>query len=273
MPRSREEITRRVVRTMESIGSILRKRRLERSLSLEEAHQATKITLQNLAALEEDSFENFANRVYARAFLRDYANYLGLDSGELLEKYESEWGPKDDLPMGKYYQRPRGGLVWKVLVFLIVAGSISDFFIIDYPPVKAARSRVYSWVGGRFDHLSAQRPAPSPPKPKPEPPSSPVVPAASVKTPPTPERALNLIVSVTSQAWLRVHVDGAKAFEGILPPNQTRTWSADRAIRIRTGNAGGVKLALNGKDLGSMGPPVQIRERVFSAVGTSPIAE
>jgi cytoskeletal protein RodZ len=265
LPRAKDEAARRLVRMMESIGSILRKRRLERSLSLEEAHQATKITLQNLAALEDDHFESFANRVYARAFLRDYANYLGLDSGELLERYESEWGPKDHQPAVVYQRRLRGGLIWKLLALLIVAGAIGDFFIADYPPVKAARARVYSWAGGRFDHQLVRHPAPAPPKPKPEPPPSPVVPAASVEAPPKPSHALTLVVSTTAQAWLRVQVDGAKQFEGIMPANQTRTWSADRAIRIRTGNAGALKLTLNGKELGAMGPPVQIRERVFSA--------
>ena len=65
---------------MESIGQVLRAERDKRGLSLSEVYDDTKITIQNLEALEQDRFDYFPNRVYARAFLRDYANFLGLDS-------------------------------------------------------------------------------------------------------------------------------------------------------------------------------------------------
>ncbi|MGC8862411.1 MAG: helix-turn-helix domain-containing protein, partial [Armatimonadota bacterium] len=75
----------------QSIGDVLRAKREDRGLSFDEVHEATKITPENLAALEENRFDVFANKVYARAFLRDYANFLGLDSALLLARYEEEW--------------------------------------------------------------------------------------------------------------------------------------------------------------------------------------
>ena len=65
---------------METIGELLKNRRVEKDMTLADVHEATKITVENLAALEENRFEIFSSRVYARAFLRDYANYLGIDS-------------------------------------------------------------------------------------------------------------------------------------------------------------------------------------------------
>ena len=81
---------------MDSIGQILRAGRETRGLSLDEVHEATNITVQNLSALEDDRFDHFPNRVYARAFLRDYSNFLGMDSPSLLTHYEEEWNPRPE---------------------------------------------------------------------------------------------------------------------------------------------------------------------------------
>jgi len=73
-------------------------------------------------------------------------------------------------------------------------------------------------------------------------------------------------------------VDGALAEEGVLRTGDTRSWVAEQAITLRTGNAGGIRLTLNGEDLGTMGGVGEVVERtwivdqgeVTEAVGPTP---
>ena len=53
--------------------------------------------------------------------------------------------------------------------------------------------------------------------------------------------------------WLRVIVDGARAFEGELPAGEKLAVEGDRAVVVRAGDAGGVRATLNGVDRGPLG--------------------
>jgi cytoskeleton protein RodZ len=56
------------------IGPVLEKARKERGLSLEEAEHATKIRKRYLAGLEREDFGVLPDVIYARGFLKTYAN-------------------------------------------------------------------------------------------------------------------------------------------------------------------------------------------------------
>jgi hypothetical protein len=60
-------------------------------------------------------------------------------------------------------------------------------------------------------------------------------------------------------------VDDRKVIEREIAASQTIPLGADRAITIRAGDAGALKLVVDGKDLGVMGRDGQIASRTFSA--------
>ena len=66
------------------LGETLRKARLERSITFEDAERVTRIPRKYLEALELENFGILPAPVYARGFLRSYATYLGLEPKELL---------------------------------------------------------------------------------------------------------------------------------------------------------------------------------------------
>ncbi len=72
---------------MESAGARLKKLRLEKGLSLEEAHKKTKVHLNILKSIEEDSFVNLSP-VYIRGFLKIYCQFLGVDPREYMPDYQ-----------------------------------------------------------------------------------------------------------------------------------------------------------------------------------------
>ncbi len=97
---------------------------------------------------------------------------------------------------------------------------------------------------------------------------TPTVPPSPTPTPrptPTPEvvARITLELRTTQRAWLRITVDGQVVEEGALEAGQTRVWDADQSIVVRTGNAGGVVLILNGQELGPMGTIGQVVERAW----------
>ncbi|MDI3317297.1 MAG: DUF4115 domain-containing protein [Bacillota bacterium] len=77
---------------MESVGTILRQRREELGLSLEEVQARTKIRSRYLDALERGDYGLLPGEVYVRGFLRAYGEAMGLDPQMLLERYQREVG-------------------------------------------------------------------------------------------------------------------------------------------------------------------------------------
>ena len=69
------------------VGSALRRAREIRGVPLEAAARDTKLPLERLRALEEESFEELPGEVFIRAGLRTYAQYLGLDPAKVLGAY------------------------------------------------------------------------------------------------------------------------------------------------------------------------------------------
>lgn len=245
---------------MESIGSILKQEREKRGLSIEDVHETTKITVQNLSALEEDKFDYFPNKVYARAFLRDYANFLGLDSAELVGKYEQNWGqPKEPEAAVVENKGASKNVVGYVVIALLVIAIL-------------AVTAYYGWSTyekkGSVPKVSIKTPAPPRSEdvatiPKPIAPAKPIAAPKPANTKPVPKTAavsdkLTLEVTPTTTVWARVKVDGKKVFEGMLSKGSVKTYEGKKNVFIRVGKAGAVQLKLNGQmqpSLGSLGAP------------------
>lgn len=69
---------------MSPLGETLRRARLSKGITIEDAERVTRIPRKYLEALEVENYGILPAPVYARGFLRSYAGYLGLDPGELL---------------------------------------------------------------------------------------------------------------------------------------------------------------------------------------------
>ncbi len=71
---------------MQTIGQRLKAAREERGIPLEKVFQAIRIRVNYLRALEEDDLTSMPSPVQARGYLRNYAEYLGLDLDQILEE-------------------------------------------------------------------------------------------------------------------------------------------------------------------------------------------
>ncbi len=76
----------------ETVGEILLAAREKQGLDLEVVSQETKIPVVTLQYLETDNFEAIPAKVYAIGFLKTYAQVLGLDPTQVINKYEVQTG-------------------------------------------------------------------------------------------------------------------------------------------------------------------------------------
>ena len=91
----------------QTIGQRLKAEREEQRLTLEKVFEATRIRVQYLQALEADELSRMPSPVQARGYLRNYAEFLGLDFEEILEEMRAlnaqpapaeVVGPEDEVP-------------------------------------------------------------------------------------------------------------------------------------------------------------------------------
>ena len=79
------------------IGQKLKAAREQQGLSLLDAAHATRIPVQRLHFLEQDNYAGFGSMTYARAFLRQYSEFLGVNAHEMLSELPGGvlGGPRD----------------------------------------------------------------------------------------------------------------------------------------------------------------------------------
>jgi cytoskeletal protein RodZ len=104
---------------LKQIGEMFRTKREEMNLSLKEVENATSIRMLYLQAIEEGRVGHFISNAYALGFIRQYANFLGLDSEKLLKDNPGAFRlpqEKQDFAYGigtlEMRGSPHGGVRW-----------------------------------------------------------------------------------------------------------------------------------------------------------------
>lgn len=78
----------------ENAGEILKRERKAQGLSLDIVHEAIKIPMDALRAIEEGYKVRMLSPFYYKGFLKMYADYLGIDASQVVEDYHEEKLPK-----------------------------------------------------------------------------------------------------------------------------------------------------------------------------------
>jgi cytoskeletal protein RodZ len=268
---------------MESVGSELRTAREKRSITLRQIADATRISHTSLQALEEGKYKDLPGGVYNRAFIRAYCEFLGLDSREVLARYELEIAPPSDKP-SRVKEKPRTFneplfkphplVAWGfVLLISIVGLFLSRHWIASvFSPYFAHSpvSNLPSRVDPKLQPPPVAAPAPAPQASVASLPSPPET-AATASPPkaafPEPQPAtgppgkIRLELSVVDACWVSVNSDGNRSLVRILEPGEKHIFDADSRIFLILGNAGGIRLRINGKpakQLGKNGEVVRV---------------
>jgi cytoskeleton protein RodZ len=282
---------------MPALGDRFRSAREARGLSLSDVSEQIRIRSVYLAAIEEENWSAVGAPVYIRGFLRTYARFLGLDPEGVVAAFNGEVpgaqtaSQADNEPSRASdtarAARPSGpyliwiaGIIAVLLVAFVVYNEVtmhrSATVVIETAAPSATPSELPSNApsAGAALALSAGLPPPCPspsaapgvsprasgaPRPTPSPCPSPSI---------TPEQiaglgAQSMAIVLTAPSWLRVTVDGSVSMEGTFPAGTSRAFHGKAAV-VRVGNAGGVAIYVDGKDVGKLGKSGDVIDRSFT---------
>jgi hypothetical protein len=84
-----------------TIGQKLEAARQAKGVTVSEAGRATKILSKFIEAMEADDFGALSAPVYAKSFIKMYAQYLGLDARPLVDEYNGQHAPRAKPNLGE----------------------------------------------------------------------------------------------------------------------------------------------------------------------------
>ena len=130
---------------MESYGTILKKAREEKGLSIDTIERETTIAGVYLEAMEAEDTYAFPGEPYLVGFLKNYAEYLGLDSAEILTLYHAKKIQESPVPTELLAKKKPKFILPMVITIVILAliggGCYLYFGVFKVPEVKAEKER------------------------------------------------------------------------------------------------------------------------------------
>jgi cytoskeletal protein RodZ len=285
---------------MEPVGNQLRRARLELGLSLEQVSDRTRILLKNLKAIEDDDLSKIGSPFFYKSFVRQFAQEVKLKYDDLRPAVDAaaQTMPQPQLP-GEIELPPpklapararrtwtwRGFIPFASLICILVG--CSAIYGLWRDPNSVLHTPVSAWspVSAHVSQQSIARSAkPHTQIPVPHPvPSATVAPStadeedagdtqvADQTLDPKPDVAapeenhsLQIEISAFERTWLSIVTDGQTTFSGILEAAETKVLQGREKAKLRTGNAGGINVVFNGKNIGPLGSRGQVRTVVFT---------
>jgi hypothetical protein len=252
--------------------SVLKNTREAKGLTLEIVHEATKIPMDALRAIEEGYSVRILSPFYYRGFIKIYAEFLGLDVGETYQQYGLDQPPKPTSSAtvsakagpaaGGASQMASAGpnvvleqlqewvafvfkpknikIILKVIVFLLLFLLLFKMggCIASHMNKKVEKKvRVYN-----YNEVEAPKAVPAPPKIKHE-----------VVQAPSDNHKVEVAVRAIKNTWIQVKTDGNVVFQMTLSKGSMESWSADSRIELSGKNIEQLDMEVNGKHIGSLG--------------------
>ncbi|MFI5030892.1 MAG: helix-turn-helix domain-containing protein [Reyranellales bacterium] len=177
-----------------AVGRLLRDQRLARELAIDDVAARLRIRSRYIEAIEQGRFDQLPGAAYIPAFLRAYANYIGLDADKVMTAYQLS-GPVPiarpvTLPADFPLVEKRAPIGLAVLTVLLVIGA--GYAVWHYlPRQQMIVSEKVPPVPDRMMATPAPAPQPAVEKPSPSPAqtqeaNTPTSPAPAASTPAAP---------------------------------------------------------------------------------------
>jgi transcriptional regulator with XRE-family HTH domain len=242
----------------QKIGSILREKREEKSLSIIDISDKLCIRKSLVKALEDGNLALLPHEVYIRGYLKKYAQLLdinedtlGLDSPA---KEPAEIAVKNSAPQkpahihGSRHIARRAMLIPLVFVLIIAFFVLNQIYkersatrstpdqIAQKSPVSTKQAKVNASVNASQQPGGAEQ--------------SQALSVSEVK---------KLMITCNERTWVSVVIDDNEKKEFMLNPEEMIVLNARDNFDILVGNAAGVKLNLNGKEVDFTGKSGEVK--------------
>ena len=241
-------------------GEILKKKREELGYNLKEIAKTLRIRSDYLKAIEEGTFEKLPVEVYTKGYIREYAKFLKTDPEIVIKAYIEkisppvpviEQQPDTTAPAENAIKEEKTDKRYSATAITISAVAVAAllialsllFFAPEEPktplPEKTAPTpaalQPSSHVQEKENTEKAKTEAAANPQ--------------GEKT--AKEHSLEILAS--DKTWILVTIDNTETKEMLLNKGESAKLSAKNGFSLKIGNAGGIKLIFDGKDMGMPG--------------------
>ena len=271
------------------LGNTLREERERQNLSVNDIEQGTSIRALYIEAIENGEYDKMPGEVYTRGFIKNYANFLGLDGDAFAKQFTTEVhgappaapSPVVEKPVGETMnfnapvpeQKPEVKPVKPVKAekqTKVIDRSINEKnHGSSGKLIVAAVVIIAALAGGAWSFLSdadnggevakVNPPAQTQPV-QPEPQQTPVANAN-----PAPKAdSIKIEAKFIGRCWTLATVDGQVVLEGVVEAGETISWEGKNSVNLRFGDAGAVELTENGKNLGIQGGVGEVVDKNFT---------
>jgi len=271
-------------KTALSFGRYLQSIRVEKGISLKAVSAETRIRPETLHFIEEEDHQHLPDEVYVKGFLRAYAKAVGADGEEAVRRYLSRLAVKRKIALSEAALYRTGGAFWRRLI--LSTGAVLCLIAATLYTVSAWREHNMpkeavstetaepSTAEPPVEQPDTLSPAPAEEKaltaPAIDASSAPAVDSADDKevsateapTESAPPSAIadkyRLSIDTIEETWLKIIVDDQQAKQYRLNPGDHIELEGSKNFNLLIGNAGGIRLELNGKAVALSGKSGQV---------------
>ncbi|PGM76655.1 helix-turn-helix domain-containing protein [Bacillus cereus] len=210
---------------MTELGQKLKEAREAKGLSIDQLHEITKIQKRHLVAIEEGNYDVLPGAFYARAFIKQYADAVGLNGEELLVEHQStipqsekrevpqvSTGQKTQETMQKSSSWPIADHMPKILVaLLVIAVGVVIWFVFqaltgkDDEKVPSAQSEKIEVQKAKDSPLDTKKDEVKAEEPKKEEPKKEEPKKEEQPTQPTGQQEVKVVGTTGKVSTLEIH--------------------------------------------------------------------
>lgn len=236
-------------------GNIFTGARKKRSLSVEEVCRMSRMHPDVVADIESGVFDRLG-KLYMKGFVKKYSSLLGLNTEDIMKKYESiSSGIRDREFSLDIEKKEKNDAVKSVssekkarVVFVIVLSAVAAFVILGMISSKMPPG---VRQGSEADLVKNPGPAAS---------------AKNNTAPPKRSAGVTLTVKARGKAWLQIREGDKTIFAGILENGDSKTWRSDGTLTGWTGKAEMLDFIVNKRNVGAIAKGV-VKNIMISSAG------
>jgi cytoskeleton protein RodZ len=246
------------------VGEILRRTRRHYGQSLFQIEQVLRIRASQLEALENGDIHLLPGRVYAIGFVRSYSEYLGLDGDKMVHLFKEQSVGKQKKPEMSFSLPASES---KIPDIKIIGASLAGVLVlIGFISYLMFPERDLNEIPSVPDSLTKSQLNEAPALVGQTGPVDAVTPQDEDGTKSaggmvTTKNRIQL--EITDASWIEVkNKDGVALLRQVLKPGDIYMVPNEPGLVMATGNAGGIQLKVDGKDMGPVGALAAVRRNI-----------
>jgi cytoskeleton protein RodZ len=215
----------------------------------------------SLEALERSDLSRLPGGIFTRAFIRAYAQEVGLDPDRTIQDFIAELPPEAATATahhaavedGEKLESDRKAVATALRLVLV---SVPIIGLIIYYGTHRTRPELTRPPATESQGPASEAHAGQPPARE----EVPVPPQVSMRVPAVSPQTSGLSMEISPRAacWVSVNTDGEQVFSGLMNAGEKRSITAREQIALNVGDAGAFVYTLNGRRGKSLGAPGEV---------------